>query len=242
MATPHPPLPPDRPLTPPPGRTAPEHRESHGFASTRPPDAIRRYSEAERLTHWAVALAYIAVFLSGLALFHPFFYWLSALFGSPTLMRILHPFLGVALAVLFAAYSIRLWRENLVGPEDRKWLRNMMRYVNGRGEVRVEGKYNAGQKIMYWSMIVSILALLVTGVLLWRPYFAPEFSLATRRVAAVVHVVFAFIMFVGIGIHIYAAIWTRGSMRAMTRGWVTRNWARYHHPGWYEKAAGKETR
>lgn len=231
MATPHPPM---KPLSP----DAP----SHEFATTRPPDAIKRYSEAERLTHWAVALAYIALFLSGLALFHPFFYWISALFGSPTLMRILHPFIGVGLAVLFAGYAIRLWRENLLNASDRQWLRNMFRYVNGKSEVRVEGKYNAGQKIMYWSMVLSILALLLTGLVIWRPYFAPEFTLTTRRAAAVLHVVFAFIMFVGIGIHIYAAIWTRGSMRAMTRGWVTRRWARYHHPGWYEKVVEKEAR
>jgi formate dehydrogenase subunit gamma len=217
-------------------------RESRGFATTRPPDAVHRYSEAERLTHWAVALAYIVLFLSGLALFHPFFFWISALFGSPTLMRVLHPFVGVALAVLFAAYAGRIWRDNLLTASDRQWLRNMIRYVSGTEEVRVEGKYNAGQKLMYWSMVVSILVLLVTGIVLWRPYFAPAFSLTARRAAAVLHAIFAFIMFVGIGIHVYAAVWTRGSMRAMTRGWVTRTWARYHHAGWYEKVAGKDAR
>jgi formate dehydrogenase subunit gamma len=227
-------------IEPPPPPRGLADRPKHGFATTRPSDAIRRYSEAERLTHWAVALAYIVLFLSGLALFHPFFYWMSALFGSPTLMRVLHPFVGVALAVLFGAYAARLWRENLLSPSDRQWLGGMTRYMAGKGEARVEGKYNAGQKIMYWSMIVCILALLLSGIVLWRPYFAPSFSLGTRRIAAVLHVVFAFIMFVGIGIHIYAAIWTRGSMRAMTRGWVTRRWAAYHHPGWYEKVAGKE--
>jgi formate dehydrogenase subunit gamma len=212
----------------------------HGFATTRPADAIRRYSEGERLTHWAVALAYIALFLSGLALFHPFFYWTSALFGSPALMRILHPFIGVALAILFFSYALRLVRDNLFSESDRRWLRNMPAYMNGREEARVEGKYNAGQKLMYWSMIVSIAALLVTGIFMWRPYFAPAFPLPIRRIMAVFHVVFAFIMFVGIGIHVYAALWTRGSMRAMTQGWVTRRWARYHHPGWYEKVAGKD--
>src|SRR5512133_851844 len=94
------------------------------FATVRPPDALRRYSEGERLTHWAVALAYVALFLSGLALFHPFFFWISALFGSPSLMRILHPFLGVALGVLFFVYAARLWRDNVLTPSDGPWLRN----------------------------------------------------------------------------------------------------------------------
>jgi formate dehydrogenase subunit gamma len=117
----------------------------------------------------------------------------------------------------------------------------MFGYMNKKGaEVPVEGKYNAGQKIMYWSMVVVIAALLVTGLLIWRPYIAPKISLDGRRVASVIHAIMAFIMFVGIGIHIYAAYWTKGSMRAMTRGTVTRAWARFHHPGWYAKVAGKE--
>jgi formate dehydrogenase subunit gamma len=219
--------------------TTPPHT-GRAFATARPRDAIRRYSEGERLTHWAVALAYVLLFLSGLALFHPFFFWLSALFGSPTLMRILHPFIGVALAVLFLAYASRLWRENLLVESDKRWLRGAMAYMNGRDETPVEGKYNAGQKLMYWSMIVCVVALLVSGVVLWRPYFAPSFGLTARRAAGVVHAIFAFVMFVGIGIHVYAAVWTRGAMRAMTRGWVTRRWARYHHPGWYEKVVRED--
>ena len=94
------------------------------FATTRPPDAVQRYSDGERLTHWAVALAYVALFLSGLALFHPFFYWISALFGGAALMRILHPFIGVAfggaLLRLRASGSVR---DNLFTPSDRRWLR-----------------------------------------------------------------------------------------------------------------------
>jgi formate dehydrogenase subunit gamma len=211
-----------------------------GFATTRPPDAVQRYSTGERLTHWAVALAYVVLFLSGLALFHPFFYGISLWFGTPTFMRILHPFIGVALAVLFAAYASRLWRENLITPSDREWMRGAFAYMNGKDETRVEGKYNAGQKVMYWSMIVMVLGLLVSGIFIWRPYIAPSVPVLGRRIAVVIHAIFAFVMFVGIGIHIYAAVWTRGSMRAMTQGWVTRRWARYHHPGWYARVTRKE--
>jgi formate dehydrogenase subunit gamma len=200
------------------------------------PRYIKRYGTGERLTHWAVAVAYVALFLSGLALFHPFFYWLSNVFGGGALMRVLHPFLGVAFAILFYAYALRLVGDNRFDASDRRWLRNMFSYMNKRGEeVPVEGKYNAGQKAMYWSMVAVIAALLVTGLLIWRPYIAPRISLGGRQVAAVIHAVMAFIMFVGIGIHIYAAYWTKGAMRAMTRGTVTRKWARFHHPGWYAR-------
>ena len=60
-------------------------------------DLIVRHPVGERVTHWAVALAFVFLFLSGLAMFHPFFYWLSQLFGSGQLMRALHPIAGVAL-------------------------------------------------------------------------------------------------------------------------------------------------
>ena len=53
-------------------------------------------------------------------------------------------------------------------------------------------------------MIIAVL--LVTGILIWRPYFAPAFPLVGRRLTAVLHAIFAFIMFVGIGIHVYAAL------------------------------------
>jgi formate dehydrogenase subunit gamma len=205
------------------------------------PALLPRYTHAERLTHWAVAVAYVALFLSGLALFHPFFYWTSALFGGGAFMRIIHPFLGAAFAVLFYAYALRLVRDNLFLPSDRRWLANMFRYMNKQGqEIPVEGKYNAGQKLMYWSMIVVIALLFVTGILMWRPYFAPHVAPGIRRFSNVLHAVMAFVMFVGIGVHVYAAYWTKGSVRAMTRGTVSRAWARTHHPGWYSKLVGKD--
>ena len=204
-------------------------------------DLVTRYSHGERLTHWAVAVAYVALFFSGLALFHPYFFWLSALFGGGPFMRIIHPFLGAAFAVLFYAYAFRLVADNRLTASDRRWLGRMFDYMNKAGEGEpVAGKYNAGQKLMYWSMIVVIAVLLVTGVLMWRPYFVAGVPVGLRRVAGVLHAAAAFIMFVGIGVHVYAAYWTKGSIRAMTRGTVTRAWARFHHPGWYAKVADKD--
>jgi formate dehydrogenase subunit gamma len=222
-----------------------QHRPiHHDEIDPRDPNLLVRYSTAERLTHWAVAIAYILLFLSGLALFHPFFWWLSGLFGGGPLMRILHPFIGVALAVLFAAYAARLLAVNRMEAVDWEWVRNMFAYMNkAHHEEERTGKYNAGQKLMFWSMIAVIFALVISGIVIWQPYFAPAFGRTARKAAAVIHAVSAFIMFIGIGIHVYAAYWTKGSMTAMTRGTVTRSWAKFHHPGWYRQVTGaKETR
>jgi formate dehydrogenase subunit gamma len=201
-----------------------------------------RYSHAERLAHWGIAIAYILLFLSGLALFHPFFFWTAALFGGGPLMRVLHPFLGVALAVLFYPYASRLWQDNKLTAHDWSWVRNMFAYMNKQGGHDQDiGKYNAGQKLMFWSMVGIIALLVVTGVVMWQPYFAPAFGPSTRKAAGVLHAMSAFVMFVGIGVHVYAAYWTKGSMKAMTRGVVTRAWARYHHPAWYRRMTGDAT-
>ena len=203
-------------------------------------DLILRHPARERVAHWAVTIAFFYLFLSGLALFHPFFFWLSSALGGGPLMRFLHPFAGAALVVLFYTYAIRLAKDNRWLPADTAWVKNMSGYMRKQQHPTDTYKYNAGQKLMYWSMVPLIAVLFLTGFALWQPWFAPWFSPDLRRVAALVHAISAFVMFVGIGVHWYAAYWTRGSIRGMVRGTVTRAWARYHHPAWYREVAGKE--
>jgi formate dehydrogenase subunit gamma len=206
-------------------------------------DLIPRHSNASRITHWAVAIVFTVLFVSGLALFSPFFYWLSALFGGGTLMRFLHPLAGAALVLLFYPYALSHLSDNRWYPADGLWVKHMFAYMRKDDrDIGETHKYNAGQKLMYWSMVPLIAVLAVTGFMLWQPWFAPGFSAGTRRWAALVHAVCAFVMFVGIGIHVYAAFWTKGSIDAMIRGTVSRAWARFHHPAWYREVTGKDGR
>jgi formate dehydrogenase subunit gamma len=206
-------------------------------------ELILRHGNGERVTHWAVAIVFTFLFLSGLALFSPFFFWLSWVLGGGSLMRFIHPLVGVALVLLFYPYAAMLVGDNRWFPNDSKWVRHMGAYMRKEHpDVGETHKYNAGQKLMFWSMVPLILLLAATGVLLWQPWFAPHFSAEARRAAGLIHSICAFIMFVGIGIHVYAAIWTRGSIDAMIRGTVTRAWARFHHPAWERDVTGKDGR
>jgi len=63
---------------------------------------------------------------------------------------------------------------------------------------------------------------------IWRVYFR-FFSIGVIRFAALSHAFFAFVLIFAIIIHIYAGIWVKGSVRAMTRGVVTPGWRRKHH-------------
>lgn len=202
---------------------------------------ILRYNANERTNHWIVSILFVLAGLSGLALFHPALFWLSNLFGGGTWTRILHPFIGVGMFVMFLWLVIRFWRNNLFIKNDRLWLKNIGKVMKNEEEgVPPIGKYNPGQKLLFWSLIVSMLLLAVTGVVMWRAYFSHFFGIDLIRLASLVHAFAAFVLVTSIIVHIYAAIWIKGSFGAMMSGWVSRAWAKKHHELWYDDVVRKE--
>jgi formate dehydrogenase subunit gamma len=201
---------------------------------------IRRYDANERLIHWIVAILFILLTASGLAFFHPSFWFLSVLLGGGTWARILHPFIGVLMFAFFLVMAMRYWNDNKIQPYDREWGKRLSDVINNRDDnLPPIDKYNVGQKQLFWTMVVTMVLLIVSGIMMWRPYFAGAFPIPLIRIAAVVHMLSAFVLIVGIIVHVYAALfWVRGSLRAMTRGTVSRAWARHHHPLWYRRMTG----
>src|SRR5512139_2374148 len=201
---------------------------------------IQRYTAKERSNHWVVAIAFVLAGLSGLALFHPAFFFLTNLFGGGPWTRILHPFIGALVFLFFMAMAARFWRFNHITSADRQWMGRIKDVLRNRDQnLPEQGKYNAGQKYLFWTMVVSIPVLLVSGVVIWQPWFAPYFPIVLLRIAVVVHALVAWIMILGIVVHVYAAIWVKGSVRAMTRGTVSPAWAKQHHRAWYREMTGK---
>ncbi|MCL5059205.1 MAG: formate dehydrogenase subunit gamma [Candidatus Thermoplasmatota archaeon] len=201
---------------------------------------IQRYTASERTSHWVVAITFVLAALSGLALFHPAFFFFVHLFGGGPWTRILHPFIGTVMFLFFIGMAIRFWRFNRITPADRQWMKRIGDVMCNRDEGLPEpGKYNAGQKYLFWVMVISIPVLLVSGIAIWQPWFAPFFPVWLMRVAVVVHALAAWIMILGIVVHVYAAIWVKGTIRAMTRGTVSAAWARHHHRAWYREMTGK---
>ena len=200
---------------------------------------IRRYSAGERTNHWVVAMTFVLLAVSGLALFHPSMFWMSALLGGGTWTRILHPFLGVLMFVAFLIMAVRFWHHNVLDARDRDWLRHGREVLTTHEEAVPEvGRYNAGQKLLFFLMVFSLVLLLLSGIVIWRTYFSPFFPIWALRVASVVHAVCAFVLICGIIVHIYAAVWVKGSVQAMTRGTVTPGWAWKHHRAWFRETFG----
>jgi formate dehydrogenase subunit gamma len=198
---------------------------------------IVRYNANERTLHWITAITFVLLALSGLALFHPAMFWLAGLFGGGQWTRILHPFIGIVMFVAFFVLAVRVWRHNLLDRDDVQWFKQFDDVLANREEALPPvGRYNAGQKLVFFVMVVCLLLLLLTGIAIWRQYFGDVFPVGVRRVSAVLHAFTAFVMIIGIIIHVYAGIWVRGSVRAMLRGTVSLGWARKHHPKWFRES------
>ncbi len=204
----------------------------------RNPRDLQRYTAQERANHWVVGITFILLGLSGLAFFHPAFFPLTQLFGGPVWARILHPFIGVLMTVSFAGLFFRFRHENTITAVDKEWLGRVKEMVDGDDHNMPEqGKYNGGQKAMFWVMAGSVALLFVSGILLWRAWFG--FPVGLVRLGAVVHSAVAAILIGFIFVHVYAAIWVKGTIRAMWYGTVTRAWAKQHHRDWYRQVTGK---
>ena len=82
------------------------------------PVTVSRYRGFTRANHWVTAISLIVLLLSGMALFSPYLYFLTGLFGGGQTTRWLHPFVGVLLFFSFLLLFLQLWRLNLPKPED----------------------------------------------------------------------------------------------------------------------------
>lgn len=199
-------------------------------------DSIVRYTANERTNHWIVAIVFVLAALSGLALFHPALFWLSAVFGGGPWTRILHPIIGVLMALVFLFLCFAVWKDNRMQDRDWKWLRQIKDVVNNREERLPEvGRYNAGQKLVFLVIVICMLLLFLSGIVIWRAYFSMYFPIGVVRFASLLHAVAALVLICVIILHIYSAIWVRGSIRAMTRGTVTPGWAWKHHRAWFRE-------
>jgi formate dehydrogenase subunit gamma len=203
------------------------------------PVMVDRYTGGARLNHWITATSLVLLALSGLALFHPSLYFLTGLFGGGQWTRSIHPWIGVLLFFSFAGLFIRFWRANLWRSEDGTWLARLRDVLAGNDDKLPEvGKYNAGQKAVFWGMSLLIIVLITSGFVIWDQYFSQYTTIDQKRVAVLIHAAAAVAIICVWIVHVYAAIWVRGTIGAMTRGRVTGGWAWRYHRKWLRELVG----
>jgi formate dehydrogenase subunit gamma len=143
----------------------------------------------------------------------------------------LHNFVGPILVILLPIMILLFMRENLFRAYDWAWLKKAGGMFS-RTHVPA-GKANAGQKILFWIMVVAAgLTLVVTGLILDFPNFNQ--TRATMQVANVIHMIAGLAASILLAGHIYlGTIGMKGALDAMRTGYVDETWAREHHEYWY---------
>ena len=209
---------------------------------TRPKNAIIRYTAANRINHWLTAICFVLLVLSGLSMFHPMLFFLSGLFGGGEWTRAIHPWIGVVLMASYLGLIVQFWRINLLNRDDAEWAKSFRQVlVNDEEHTPPVGRNNAGQKLVFWSMTLLVPVLFFSGLVIWEVYFGAATSIPVQRAAVLIHSLAALAAIIIWIIHVYAAIWVRDSVRAMTQGYVTPGWAWRHHRKWLaELASGRQ--
>ncbi len=199
---------------------------------------IVRHRLSSRVVHWSVAITFFLALFTGLPIWLPYFQWMAFLFGGLSTCRVLHPWFGIAFSAASVWMFVHWVSDMRLTDKDREFLTpgGMIRYMRYQGEDSEVGKYNGGQKLLFWAASLATVGLLLSGVVMWFP---ERFGQGLRELSYVLHDV-AFILFFAMIIgHIYLGTAAEpGTFGAIVRGTVTKEWARLHHPKWYRQVTG----
>ncbi len=205
---------------------------------------IERFTGFERFTHWLTASSFIVLGLTGLnirfgrSVLHPIlgdsaFAWVSQQ------GKILHNFTSFAF-MLGLALMILIWiRHNFPAKADAEWIAQGGGIFK-KGVHPPAGKFNAGQKVIFWAVIGVGVALAWTGIeLLFDGGVVPQ---AAMQSTIFLHSILGIILVGVILAHIYiGSIGMEGAFDAMGTGQVDLNWAKEHHSQWVEEVQGKKS-
>jgi formate dehydrogenase subunit gamma len=196
---------------------------------------IARYTLLERANHWMVAASFITLALTGLNITYGA-YVLRPLIGASAFTALTlwgqaaHHYIAFAF-MLGVVVMLVLWaRANLIRRIDIDWVRAGGPLAKGHPPA---GKFNAGQKLLYWFTMLGGIAVAVSGILLMLPGLLD--NVVSQQWAHIAHGVVAIAMIAVILGHIYiGSLGMEGAFEAMRDGEVDYNWAREHHSAWLE--------
>jgi len=192
---------------------------------------LRRFTYFERLVHWVVGGSFVVLLATGLAFVYPSLFWLTTLLGGGAAARVLHPQIGVAFGIgLLLMFG--LWvRDMFLDRQDREWLGAIKHYAaHEHDKVPPAGKYNAGQKMFFWTQSVLGIVFVGSGLLLWFPELFTAQVLNTMRLLHYLATLGGGLFLI---VHVYlGTVAYPGTARGMIDGKVTPEWARLHHTRW----------
>ncbi|CAN7185441.1 formate dehydrogenase subunit gamma [Acidovorax sp. LjRoot118] len=206
---------------------------------------IERFTPFERSAHWANAIAFVALAISGLVMAFGKFFLLPILGGTlfgwlAYILKNVHNFAGPLFAVSLAIVFFTFLKDNFPRRGDLIWLLKGGGMLSGK-EVPSH-RFNAGEKLVFWGGVLFLGAIVVaSGLVLDKLIPGLIYERGTMQVAHMVHAVATVVMMVMFMGHIYlGTIGMQGAYKAMKTGYVDETWAREHHQLWYDDVkAGK---
>jgi formate dehydrogenase subunit gamma len=195
---------------------------------------IHRFSAVERFSHWLTAVSFVVLGLTGL----------NITFGKVLLLpligpeafsslsaasKYMHNFISFSFVVGLGLIVAKWLKDNIPSRVDIDWLKQGGGFIKSKHAPA--GRFNAGEKLVFWFALVAGAAVIVSGYMLLFPfYFA---SIAGMQIAQVVHALVAVLFVAVIIAHIYiGTVGMEGAFEAMGTGEVDLNWAKEHHDLW----------
>jgi formate dehydrogenase subunit gamma len=220
------------------------HRADARTDEILPNGRIVRYEFRERVMHWLNGFAYLYLMLTGLSFWSPWLLWIAVVLGGTQISRMLHPWIGLVFSLSLACmYST--WAPQMhTTAADKAWWDSMHHYVrNEDEEMPPAGRYNMGQKLLFWGFVFCGVLLLLSGLVLWIPEYLPWDARALRYAAVLIHPAAAMLTIGLFMLHIYISVFAeRGALNSMIRGDVSQRFAKRYHRLWWERLVGSAPR
>jgi formate dehydrogenase subunit gamma len=234
-------------------------RIEHGPSGER----IERFNVMERFAHWLTAVSFIVLALTGLNLLYGRYVLLpvigpEAFAWITQLGKFAHNYVAFAFMLGLVLIFVMWVVHNIPGRQDLTWLAKGGGLFR-RGVHPPSKKFNAGQKLLFWVVILGGISLSLSGIALMWPFefefFGPTFgflntfgfglpadvtAMQEMQLSQAWHAIVALVLTAVIIAHIYiGSVGMEGAFDAMGSGLVDKNWAREHHNLWVAELEGR---
>ena len=205
---------------------------------------ILRFKAFERFSHWLTAVSFVVLGLTGLNITFGKILLLPLIgpeaFASVSqAAKYVHNFTSFAFVAGLILIAVIFFRDNLFEKVDAEWLKQGGGFIKSKHAPA--GRFNPGEKLVYWLSVAAGVAVSASGFLLLFPFYATD--IAGMQIAQVVHAVVAVLFIALILGHIYiGTLGMEGAFEAMGTGEVDLNWAKEHHDLWLAQRLASEDR
>ena len=222
-------------------------------------DRILRFGTIDRFAHWLMSGSFVVLGITGLNLLYGRYVLLpiigkDAFATITTFGKYAHNYLSFAFMIGLGLAFVLWVRHNIPTKLDLKWLA-MGGGIFKKGVHPPARKFNAGQKIIFWAVMIGGLSVSLSGIALMFPFqtsmFAETFALLNsigfslptdftamqeQQMNQLWHGLVSLGLMTMIVAHIYiGSVGMEGALDAMNSGMVDRNWAKEHHNLWVEE-------